>query len=160
VALVASTCGAAAAFLLARHLLRARFSAVAERRPRLKLLVDAVDAEGWRLLALLRLSSPIPGSASTYLFGLTRIGLWPFTATTLLGSAPQMLAFTWLGTAGRMALNAQTVSTVQLAFTLAGCVLSLCVIFMLGRRIRAMVTSRLDRQSVAEIAARSAPVRP
>src|SRR5262245_38462316 len=150
VAVAGSTCGAAAAFLFARYLFRARFSAMTERRPRLKLIVDAVDAEGWRLLGLLRLASPIPGSASNYLFGLTQIGLWPFVAATLVGSAPQALAFVYLGAAGRMAIEPQTVSTVQAAFALAGCVLLLLAIYLVGRRIRSMVAVTLARRASAE----------
>src|SRR5262249_681595 len=74
VAIPATTFGAVIAFLLSRYLLRSRFSDFTDRRPRWKLTVDAIDAEGWRLLGLLRLASPIPGSVSNYLFGLTKMG--------------------------------------------------------------------------------------
>src|SRR5207302_7806869 len=50
VALIATTFGAVTAFLLSRYLFRARFSDFTNRRPRLKVVVDAIDAEGWRLL--------------------------------------------------------------------------------------------------------------
>src|SRR5262249_18745164 len=47
------------------------------RRPVWKALVQAIDAEGWRLVGLLRLASLIPGAATNYLLGVTRIGLLP-----------------------------------------------------------------------------------
>src|ERR1044072_3770138 len=50
VALAGTTLGAVLAFLAARYLLRSRFSAIVGRRPRIKLVLDAIDAEGWRLL--------------------------------------------------------------------------------------------------------------
>jgi uncharacterized membrane protein YdjX (TVP38/TMEM64 family) len=143
VVLAGTTGGAVIAFLLSRHLLRARFSHIAARRPRLKLVLDAVDAEGWRLLGLLRLASPVPGSASNYLFGLTNIGVWPYVAATALGSAPQVLAFVYLGTAGRMALDASSVSIVKLGFMLAGCALFLCAILLVSRRVKAILAVRL-----------------
>src|SRR5262245_44063114 len=60
VALVGTTVGAVVAFLLSRYLLRSHFARIIARRPRWKLIVTAVDAEGWRLLGLLRLASPFP----------------------------------------------------------------------------------------------------
>jgi uncharacterized membrane protein YdjX (TVP38/TMEM64 family) len=147
VALAGTTLGAVTAFLLSRHLFRARFSALAARHPRLKLVLDAVDAEGWRLVGLIRVASPVPGTASSYLFGLTNIGVWGYVAATALGSAPQALAFVYLGTAGRMTLDAQSVSTAKLTFLLAGCVLSLCGIFLVSRRVKALVAVRLASQA-------------
>jgi len=149
VALAGTTFGAVAAFLASRYLFRARFSAIAARRPKLKLVLDAIDAEGWRLVGLLRLASPVPGSASNYLFGLTNIGLWAYAAATALGSAPQVLAFVYLGIAGRMTIDAPSVSTAKLAFMVAGCALSLLVIFLVSRRVKSLVAVRLASQASA-----------
>jgi uncharacterized membrane protein YdjX (TVP38/TMEM64 family) len=150
VALAGSTLGAVIAFLLSRHLFRSRVHRIAGRRPRLKLIMDAIDAEGWRLLGLLRLASPVPGTASNYLFGVTKMGVWPYMAATALGSAPQVLAFVYLGMASQMALNAPSVSATKLAFTLAGCALFLGVMFLVGRRVKSLVTVKLAGQAGAQ----------
>ena len=147
VALAGTTLGAVIAFLLSRHLFRSRVSDIAGRRPRLKLIMDAIDAEGWRLLGLLRLASPVPGTASNYLFGVTKMGLWPYVAATALGSAPQVLAFVYLGMAGRMALDGPSVSNTKLAFSAAGCALFLGAMFLVGRRVKSMVSVKLARQA-------------
>src|SRR6516225_9778137 len=154
VALIGSTLGAVTGFLLSRYMFRSLFSAMTRRRPRLKLIVDAIDAEGWRLLALLRLASPVPGSVSNYLFGLTSMQLLPYTAATLFGSAPQVLAFVYLGAAGRLALDAYSVSTAKLVFTLAGCALSVAAVWIITRRVKSLVAIKLARQ--ANSGARSA----
>ena len=143
VALAGTTLGAVMAFLAARHLLRSRFLGLVARRPRIRLVLDAIDAEGWRLIGLMRLASPLPGSASNYLFGLTNIGLWAYVAATAIGSAPQVLAFVYLGIAGRMTLDAPSVSATKLGFMLAGCALSLCVVYLVSRRVRALVAARV-----------------
>jgi uncharacterized membrane protein YdjX (TVP38/TMEM64 family) len=143
VALAGTTLGAVMAFLAARYLLRSRFSAIVGRRPRIKLVLDAIDAEGWRLLGLMRLASPLPGSASNYLFGLTNIGLRAYVAATAVGSAPQVLAFVYLGIAGRMTFDAPSVSATELAFMLAGCALSLCVVYLVSRRVKSLVAVRV-----------------
>jgi uncharacterized membrane protein YdjX (TVP38/TMEM64 family) len=143
VTLVGSTCGALIAFLMSRYLLRARIARLVDRRPRWKLFLDAVDAEGWRLLGLLRLASPVPGSASNYVFGLTGIGVFPYVAATFLGSAPQVFAFVYLGAASRTALDASSVSTAKLLFTLAGCVLTLVAFHVTARRVKSLLGVKL-----------------
>ena len=143
VALVGSTVGAVVAFLLSRYLFRSHFARITARRPRWKLIIDAVDVEGWRLLGLLRLASPLPGSASNYLFGLTSMQVWPYIAATFFGSAPQVLAFIYLGTAGRTAINPQSISTAKLAFTLAGCVLSILAVWLVTRRVKSLLVGKL-----------------
>ena len=110
-------------------------------------MVNAIDAEGWRFLGLLRLASPVPGSASNYLFGLTGIRLWPYVAATLLGSTPQVLAFVYLGAASQMAVDAQSVSAAKLIFTLAGCALLVLAIGLITRRVRSQLALRLAANS-------------
>jgi len=143
VALVGSTFGAVVAFLLSRYLFRSRVSRIVSRRPALGVVVAAIDAEGWRVLGLLRLASPIPGSASNYFFGITGIGIFPYVAATLLGSAPQVLAFVYLGAVSRLALDPHSVSTTKLLFAVAGCILTLLVVYIISRRLKSLLAVRL-----------------
>lgn len=152
VTLVGSTFGALIAFLLSRYLLRDGVAKLIARRPTWKLMLDAVDAEGWRLLGMLRLASPVPGSASNYVFGLTGIGVLPYLAATFFGSAPQVFAFVYLGAAGRSALNPGSVSTAKLLFTLAGCALTLVAVLVIGRRVKSLLGEKLR--------GRAAPIHP
>jgi uncharacterized membrane protein YdjX (TVP38/TMEM64 family) len=147
VVLAGTTFGAVIAFLLSRYLLRSRAHDIAGRRPRLKLIMDAVDAEGWRLLGLVRLASPVPGTASNFLFGLTRMSLWTYIAATALGSAPQILAFVYIGIAGRMALDAPSVSTAKLVFAAAGLALAFVAVFLVTRRAKSILSMTLARQA-------------
>jgi uncharacterized membrane protein YdjX (TVP38/TMEM64 family) len=130
--------------LLSRYLLRARISKLVDRHPTWKLFLNAVDAEGWRLLGLLRLASPVPGSASNYAFGLTGIGVFPYLAATFFGSAPQVFAFVYLGAASRSALDAGSVSTAKLLFTLAGCGLTLVAVHVTARRVKSLLSMKLS----------------
>src|SRR5262245_10692887 len=76
VVLHAGTLGSVLVFLLYRYLLRSRFVKMTEGRPVWKVVIEAIDEEGWRLVGLLRLASLVPGTATNYLLGVTRIGLW------------------------------------------------------------------------------------
>jgi uncharacterized membrane protein YdjX (TVP38/TMEM64 family) len=142
VVLAASTCGAVAGFLMSRHLFQSRFRQAIERRPSWRNIVDAIDSEGWVLVVLLRLASPVPGSATTYLLGLSGIRLWPYTGATFLGLAPQTFLFVLIG-AAPTALEAGSFSVIKLVILLAGVVTSAILLWMVGRRARASLSSRL-----------------
>lgn len=88
IAIIGSTAGSVAAFWLSRYALRDWFLRRVVSRPSRQAVLAAVDAEGWRLVLLFRLVAPLPGGMTSYLFGLTRIGVWPFTAATCAGLVP------------------------------------------------------------------------
>jgi uncharacterized membrane protein YdjX (TVP38/TMEM64 family) len=149
VVLAASTCGAVAGFLMSRHLFQARFRGAIERRPNWRSIVDAIDSEGWVLVFLLRLASPVPGSATTYLLGLTGVRLWPYVTATGLGLAPQTFLFVLIGAAAPTALEGGSFSLLKFVILVAGVVTSAVIIWQVGRRARASVSSRLDLRSSA-----------
>ncbi len=143
VVLAASTLGAMAGFMISRHLFQARFREAMESRPNWRSIVDAIDSEGWLLVALLRLASPVPGSATTYLLGLSGIRMWPYVGATCLGLAPQTFLFVLMGAAGPTALDGGPFSAVKLAFVLAGVLTSAAIIWLVGRRARTSLSRRL-----------------
>jgi uncharacterized membrane protein YdjX (TVP38/TMEM64 family) len=144
VVLAASTFGAVVGFLMSRHLFQARFRQAIERRSNWRSIVDAIDSEGWVLVALLRLASPVPGSATTYLLGLSSIRLWPYASATCLGLAPQTLLFVLIGATAPAALEGGSFSALKLIILLAGVVTSAVILWQVGRRARASLASRLN----------------
>ena len=95
--------GATAAFLPARHL--ASDWVGRKAGPRLGRVIEGVEAEGWRFVALVRLVPLFPFSPMNYALGLTRIRLLPYLAASALCMLPGTLAYTWLGYAGREAIG-------------------------------------------------------
>ncbi|HKS64649.1 MAG TPA: VTT domain-containing protein, partial [Xanthobacteraceae bacterium] len=91
----ATTIGCVLAFLLARYLFAERLWDYVERRPKLTAIMNAVEAEGWRIVALCRLASPIPSMIQSAIFGLTRIPLWPYTWATFLFTIPQIILYAY-----------------------------------------------------------------
>jgi uncharacterized membrane protein YdjX (TVP38/TMEM64 family) len=142
VALVSSTVGAILAFLISRYLFRSSFLKAINRRPKSKwrAIKDAVDIEGWRIVGLLRLASPVPGTATNYLFGLTRISLWQYTAATIAGLMPQTFLFVYLGTTGNAALRAE--SWFKFGVMLASVGFALAVCWLIAQRTRAILADR------------------
>ena len=69
---MASTTGAALAFLVARYLARDAVARKARRDPRFEAVDRAIGEGGWRVVLLLRLSPAVPFNLQNYLYGLTR----------------------------------------------------------------------------------------
>lgn len=103
--LLGGTLGAIAAFLIARHV--AGGWVAAKTRGVLKRILEGVEGEGWRFVALMRLVPAVPFNLLNYALGLTRIPLAQYVAATLVCMAPGAAAYAWLGYAGRAALDGE-----------------------------------------------------
>ena len=69
--LVAGTAGGTLAFLLSRYIASDWFQRKLKQHPSLEAIAEAVDDEGWRIIALTRLGAPVPSALQNYLYGLT-----------------------------------------------------------------------------------------
>ena len=94
---VASTAGATAAFLIARYIARSRVARSLEQRPRFVALDEAVANEGWKIVALTRLSPVFPFTLLNYAFGLTRIPLLRYILASWAGMIPGTIMYVYIG---------------------------------------------------------------
>jgi uncharacterized membrane protein YdjX (TVP38/TMEM64 family) len=94
--------GATLCFLLARYL---SSGWVEQRLPaNLKPLKRGVEKEGWRFVLMVRLIPWLPFALLNYALGITRIRLLHLVTITGLCIFPRVIAYTYIGYAGRMAL--------------------------------------------------------
>jgi len=140
VIMASNAAGAALAFLLARYFFFDSLQRFATGRARLRALLGALDAEGWRIVALLRLGSGVPGVMQNYMFGLTRLPLWMCTAVTLIFTIPQIWVHVYLGTMGSGVLENKA-SDFDVAINLVTAAVVLCVVLLLVRRMRTALRS-------------------
>jgi uncharacterized membrane protein YdjX (TVP38/TMEM64 family) len=103
---LASTAGAGLAFLIARGLGRGVVERRLRRDPRFAAIDRAVAADGWKVVALLRLSPAVPFNVQNYLYGLTGIGFAPYLLTSWLAMLPGTFLYVMLGHAGLAGLEA------------------------------------------------------
>ncbi len=94
---LASTTGAALAFLIARYLARDKVAEMARRNPKFDAIDKAIGEGGWKIVALLRLSPAVPFNLQNYLYGLTPIRFWPYVLTSWLAMAPGTLMYVYIG---------------------------------------------------------------
>jgi uncharacterized membrane protein YdjX (TVP38/TMEM64 family) len=101
--LAGATVGATAAFLVARYMAADWVRRKAGRR--LNQLIKGVEAEGWRIVAFVRLVPILPFNLLNYALGLTRIRLVDYVLASFVCMLPGTLAYTYLGYTGREALS-------------------------------------------------------
>lgn len=138
--LAGGTLGATLAFLVARHLAG---DWVARRvGGRLKQVVDGVEAEGWRFVALVRLVPAVPFNLANYALGLTRIPLGQYVLATAISMVPGTAAYAWLGHAGRGALAGDDAAALR--YGLLGLAVLAAIAFLprLLRRLRRPAPAR------------------
>jgi uncharacterized membrane protein YdjX (TVP38/TMEM64 family) len=147
IAIPATTIGCVIAFLLARYLFAARLERAVAAKPQLVAIMNAVDAEGWRIVALCRLASPVPSMIQSVLFGLTRIALWPYTWATFVFTIPLIVLYVYLGAVGKAALLGEG-DGLNLGIMAAGGVTFLIVLTLITRRVRASMRELEARRGV------------
>ncbi len=135
---VAATTGAAAAFLLARHLLRRRVARWLRGRPKLTAVDRAVEREGWKVVALTRLSPAFPFNVQNYFYGLTGVGFVSYLLASALAMLPGTLLYVYIGSAGAELVSAAT-GAADLGRTLlqvAGLLATVAVVVLVARVAR------------------------
>jgi uncharacterized membrane protein YdjX (TVP38/TMEM64 family) len=96
---LASTTAATAAFLLARGALRPRVQRMAEENRTFGSLNRAIQKQGTRIVALVRLSPAFPFTIVNYLFGLTPVPLGSYVLASWIAMLPGTLAYVYFGSA-------------------------------------------------------------
>jgi uncharacterized membrane protein YdjX (TVP38/TMEM64 family) len=94
---IASTTGATAAFLVGRYLARDWVARKLEGNSKFKAIDDAVGREGWKIVALTRLSPIFPFNLLNYAFGLTKVGLRDYVIASWAGMIPATVMFVYIG---------------------------------------------------------------
>ena len=94
---IASTCGAAAAFLIGRYFARDAVSDRVARYPAFEAIDGAVAKEGWKIVGLVRLSPIFPFNVVNYAFGLTRVSLRDYVLASWAGMLPGTVLYVYIG---------------------------------------------------------------
>ena len=82
-------------------------------------------------------ASPTPSSVQNYVFGVTRIGFWPYAIASLAFTIPQTVFYAYLGSVGRSVLLGDVSSPVGSAVTLTGVACLGGTVFLIWRKARA-----------------------
>jgi uncharacterized membrane protein YdjX (TVP38/TMEM64 family) len=103
---ISGTMAATGAFLISRYVARERFASWASQNPKFAAIDKAIGKDGFRVVALLRLSPLLPLAASNYLYGLTSVDLGSYVAASWLGMLPGTFAYVGAGSYGSLLVGA------------------------------------------------------
>ncbi len=149
-----ATLGATAAFLIGRYVARGLVARKVERHPRFKAIDDAVAREGWKIVALLRLSPVVPFNVLNYAFGLTRVRLRHYVLASWIGMMPGTLLYVYLGSiAGDLAgagLGRAQRTPAEWALYAVGLAATIAVTIFVTRLARRALDARAHLTSSAE----------
>ncbi|HYN41092.1 MAG TPA: TVP38/TMEM64 family protein [Thermoanaerobaculia bacterium] len=136
---IASTCGATLAFLLARTVLRERAGRLAASSPRFAGLNRAIEKEGGKIVALVRLSPLFPFTVVNYLFGLTPVRPLSYVLASWLAMLPGTAAYVYFGAAlGDAASGADPVQkAIKISLGVAAIVATVLIARFAAKAIRA-----------------------
>ena len=93
---VAATVGSCLAFLVSRYLARSAVEKKLEGRPKFSAIDRAVEAEGLKIVFLLRLTPAVPFNLLNYALGLTRVRFADY-AIASVGMLPGTLLYVYSG---------------------------------------------------------------
>jgi uncharacterized membrane protein YdjX (TVP38/TMEM64 family)/membrane-associated phospholipid phosphatase len=133
-AMASALLSALAAFLLARYVMRRPLERAARRNDAFKAMDAAVKEEGWKVVALLRMSPLMPTGIKSYFLGLTRVRLADYIAGSMAGMFPGILLKVYVGATGRGALSEG--GPLNWSLFAAGLAATLGLALLLGRRTR------------------------
>lgn len=98
---IGATIAATGAFIIGRYFFQDKVQAWAADNPKLVAVDKAIAAEGFKMVALLRLSPLLPLSLSNYLYGVTSVELQPYVLGSWLGMLPGTFLYVQSGVVGR-----------------------------------------------------------
>ena len=113
------TAGAVAAFGLSRSALRPWIGRMLGSRARLAMLDRAIAEDGWRIVALLRISPVMPFSITSYALGFSGVLFRDYVVGTL-ASLPSLLGYVGIGALGGLGFSARTQGGEKIHFLLLG----------------------------------------
>lgn len=96
---IASTTGAAAAFLVGRTVARDWVARKVAGRPKFAAIDEAVGREGFKIVLLTRLSPIFPFNLLNYAFGLTRVKFRHYLLASWIGMLPGTVMYVYFGSA-------------------------------------------------------------
>ena len=149
-------------FLIARHGARSRVEALAQSRPRFAAVDRAVGEQGWKIVALMRLSPAFPFSLQNYLFGITAIRFWPCCLASSAFILPGTFLYVYLGYAGGKAAAAvgtggSTANLVRLGLQVVGLLATVVVTVLVARIAAQAIRKHVPEETPESESAESAP---
>lgn len=125
---------AALSFLIGRYFARARVERLARRNPKFGAVDKALGEEGWKIVALLRLSPVFPFNVQNYLYGVSSIRFRSCLPASAIFMLPGTFLYVYIGfLGGQAAAGGEGVDAARLALQAAGLAATVLVTLYVGK---------------------------
>ncbi len=144
---LSATTGAAMAFLIARYLARERVRSRVQKSPRLAAVDKAIGEQGWKIVALLRLSPAVPFTLQNYLYGVTAIRFWPCVLTSWIAMLPGTFMYVYVGSLGSAAATGRYTSWQEWLARGVGLVATIILTLYITRLARHAMQEKIESET-------------
>jgi len=130
---IASTTGAAMAFLVGRFVARDWVASKVSGRPKFQAIDRAVGRQGFKIVLLTRLSPIFPFNLLNYAYGLTGVKFWSYVLASWIGMLPGTLMYVYFGSLARNVAAVATgreKTTIDYVFYGIGLVVTVAVVLV------------------------------
>ena len=114
--LIGATCGASVSFFISRYLLKDWIDS--KSHAKVILFQNMVKKEGWKFVAILRISPFLPFNLQNYFFGVTNLSHKTFFIATFFSLIPGTFTYAYLGYTGQSALSGGENITIKITIAL------------------------------------------
>ncbi len=144
----ASVAAATCAFLLGRTLLRGWAERRVANAARIQAIDTAITREGFKLVALLRLSPLFPFSLLNYALSLTRVRLGTYVLASFIGMLPGTALYVYLGSlapaAAELSSAARSGGTLRIVIYTVGLVATVAAVVIGTRAARRAIETNVE----------------
>ncbi len=141
-----STVGATLAFLVGRHFARDWVAQKIDGNAKFSAIDRAVEKEGWKIVALTRLSPIFPYNLLNYLFSLTKVKLSHFVLASWLGMIPGTVMWVYLGAIGKAVAESSERTPAQTAMFGVGLLATIVVTVYVTKVARRALNTRVEKR--------------
>jgi len=140
---LAATLSSVVSFMIGRYLLRDWVKKQCRKNDKLAAVEKVLVKDGWKIVAMSRLSPVTPFWLLNYFYGSTKVPLAVFTWATFLALLPKNAVFVGIGSAGGGFSASGESSTAKIALSLVGIAVTFILSYYLTVRAKKALEGRL-----------------
>ena len=144
---IASTLGAGCSFLVGRYLARDWVHRQTAGNAKFAAIDEAVAKEGWKIVALTRLSPAFPFNLLNYAYGLTQVRFAPYLIASWIAMMPGTVMYVYLGSLANAPAGRTPGQWVLLG---VGLVATIAATVRITKSARRALQQKLDSSTPAE----------
>ncbi|MEM7145163.1 MAG: TVP38/TMEM64 family protein [Verrucomicrobiota bacterium] len=142
IVIVASNLGAGAAFLIGRYLARDWVAKKIATHPTFTAIDQAVANDGWKIVALTRLSPVFPFVFLNYAFGLTKVRFIDYLTASIVGMLPGTIMYVYLGSLAKAGAESEGKSPGEWALYIIGLLATIAVTVLITKKAKAALNQK------------------